>query len=133
MRELVAAFESATITPTQFPHAAHLAVALSYLAEMPLREATARMRASLLRFTAHHKVNVYHETLTTFWMRLLAHATAAEYANMPLWRRINWIVARWGTSAAIEAHYSPELIQSAVARTQWIAPDRLPIPFETDD
>ena len=129
VRDLVTAFESSTITPSQFPHTAHLAVALSYLEEMPLAEATARMRTSLLRFTAHHGVNVYHETLTTFWMRLLAHVVASDYGELPLWQRVNLIVDRWGTAAPIEAHYSSELIRSAAARREWVAPDRLPIPF----
>jgi hypothetical protein len=118
-----------TITPSQFPHAAHLAVALSYLEEMPLEEATARMRTSLLRFTAHHGVNVYHETLTMFWMRLLAHVYSSHYSDLPLWHRVNLIVDRWGTAAPIEAHYSSGLIGSAAARREWVAPDRLPIPF----
>ncbi|MEP6686395.1 MAG: hypothetical protein ABJB22_06420 [Verrucomicrobiota bacterium] len=87
------------------------------------------MRTSLLRFTAHHGVNVYHETLTTFWMRLLAHVVSSDYGDLPLWRRINLIVNRWGTVAPIEAHYSSEVIRSAVARREWVAPDRLPIPF----
>jgi hypothetical protein len=129
VRDLVTAFESSTIAPSQFPHAAHLAVALSYLGNMPLAEATARMRTSLLRFTAHHGVNVYHETLTTFWMRLLAHIVSNHYSDLPLWRRINLIVDRWGTVAPIEAHYSSGLIRSAAARREWVAPDLLPIPF----
>jgi len=104
-------------------------VALSYLAEMPLAEATARMRTSLLRFTSNHGVNVYHATLTTFWMRLLAHIVSSSYRDLPLWRRVNLIVDRWGTAAPIEAHYSSELIRSAAARREWVAPDRLPIPF----
>ena len=106
-----------------------MAVALSYLAEHPLGEARERMRETLLRFTAHHHVDVYHETLTTFWMRLLDHLATNHYHNVPLWRRINLIVARWGSSAPVEAHYSREIIKSKMARENWIAPDRLPLPF----
>lgn len=126
---LVAAFESAAIPPTQFTHAAHMAVALSYLAKHPLEEARERMRETLLRFTAHHHVDVYHETLTTFWMRLLDHLANNHYHDVPLWRRINLIVARWGSSAPVEAHYSQAIIKSKMARENWIAPDRLPLPF----
>jgi hypothetical protein len=86
------------------------------------------MRSALLRFTAHHGVNVYHETLTRFWMQLLAHIFSSHYRDLPLWRRINLIVDRWGTVAAIEAHYSKELLRSTAARQQWVAPDRLPMP-----
>ena len=44
VRELVRAFEEATILPSQFHHCAHIAVALTYLAEAPLDDATVRMR-----------------------------------------------------------------------------------------
>ena len=130
VRELVAAFEAAEIAPSQFTHAAHMATALWYLADSPaLGVASERMRAALLRFTAHHGVNVYHETLTTFWMRLLDHLAANQYRDLPLWRRINLIVTRWGGSGAVETHYSPELIHSRLAREQWVPPDRLALSF----
>jgi hypothetical protein len=129
VRELVEAFEAGTIAPSQFNHAAHIATALSYLALLPLAEATARMRSSLLRFTAQHGINVYHETITTFWMRLLDHLAVNGYRDVPLWRRINLIVERWGNVGAIEAHYSRGLIISKLAREQWVPPDRLPLPF----
>jgi hypothetical protein len=40
VRELVRAFEEATIPPSQFHHCAHIAVALTYLSEQPLDDAT---------------------------------------------------------------------------------------------
>ena len=127
---LVHAFETATIPPSQFTHAAHIAVALSYLDKWPLAAALARMREKLFQFTAHnHLVDLYHETLTTFWMRLLDHVAQNHYQEVPLWRRINLIVARWGTAAPVQAHYSRELIKSKVARAEWVPPDRLPLPF----
>lgn len=128
---LVHAFETATIPPSQFTHAAHMAVALSYLDKWPLAAALARMREKLFQFTAHnHLVDLYHETLTTFWMRLLDHVAQNHYQQVPLWRRINLIVARWGTAAPVQAHYSHELIKSKVARAEWVPPDRLPLPFD---
>jgi hypothetical protein len=127
---LVEAFETATIPPSQFTHYAHIAVALSYLDRLPLETALTRMREKLSQFTAHnHLVDLYHETLTTFWMRLLDHVSHNHYQGEPLWRRINLIVARWGNAGPVEAHYSRELIKSKAARQEWIAPDRLPIPF----
>ena len=130
VQALVAAFEEATIPASEFTHVAHIAVALSYLNDMPLGEALVRMREKIRAFADHHGAgNLYHETLTTFWMRLLAHVVSSDYRNLPLWRRINLIVDRWGTAAPIEAHYSSELIRSAAARREWVAPDRIPTPF----
>lgn len=127
---LVQAFETATIPPSQFTHIAHMAVALSYLDRLPLSAALTRMREKLFQFTAHnHLVDLYHETLTIFWMRLLDHVAQNHYREVPLWRRINLIVARWGTGAPVEAHYSREVIKSKMAREAWTPPDRLPLPF----
>jgi hypothetical protein len=176
---LVDAFETATIPSSEFTHAAHIAVALSYLAEMPADQALERMRGKIRAFAAHHHVeNLYHETLTVFWIRLLDHVTRtydiAESgeagqllqqeipqqqedtnrrswatqsidaiggpsgtkrailtyaANLPLWQRINLIVARWGNRLPVAAHYTPELIASSAARENWVPPDRLPLPF----
>jgi hypothetical protein len=140
---LVDAFENATIPASEFTHVAHIAVAVSYLAELAPEEALQRMREKIRAFAAHHGVDrLYHETLTTFWMRLLDHVVAhyevdrsrrssprRPKADLPLWRRINLIVARWGTRAPVDAHYTRELIASKAAREEWIPPDRLPLPF----
>ena len=129
VRELIDAFESGTIAPSQFDHAAHMATALSYLAVHSYVDAKARMRAALLQFTARHGIDVYHETITTFWMRLLHHLASGPYRDVPLWSRINLIVKRWEHAGAVETHYSPELIRSKGARQNWVLPDRLPLNF----
>jgi hypothetical protein len=127
---LVEAFEAATIPAAEFTHVAHIAVALSYLKDMPPAAALERMRTKIRDFAVHHGVgDLYHETLTTFWMRLLDHVGHTYDVDLPLWQRINSIVARWGTSAPVKAHYSRELITSKAARSEWKAPDLLPLPF----
>ncbi len=129
VERLVFGFESATISPSHFDHSAHLATALYYLEEGSFAQALDRMRSALRRFTAHHGVDVYHETITTFWVRLLHHLTENEYRAVPLWRRINLITTRWGGAEPLEAHYSRELLRSQRARQEWVEPDLLPMPF----
>ena len=129
VHHLVAAFETGGITPSEFHHGAHIALALAYLSESSLTEATTRMRSSLRSFTRSHGLDVYHETITTFWMRLLDHLASTHYANVALFRRINLIFARWGNAGPVEAHYSRELVSSRRAREEWVPPDRLPLPF----
>lgn len=127
---LVSAFENATIPASEFTHAAHIAVALSYLDTFSPEQALERMREKIRAFAARHGVtNLYHETLTTFWMRLLEHMAGASDVDLPLWRRINLIVEDWTKRRPVEAHYSRELITSQTARDKWVPPDRLPIPF----
>src|SRR5438094_1231271 len=127
---LASAFENATIPASEFTHAAHIAVALSYLDSFPPEQTLERMREKIRAFAAHHGVgNLYHETLTTFWMRLLEHVANTSEVDLPLWRRINLIVEDWTKRRPVEAHYSRELIRSQAARDKWVPPDRLPIPF----
>src|SRR5437870_5327887 len=52
-------------------------------------------------------------------MRLLDHVARVQYVDVPLWRRINLIVARWRTPISVERHYSPP-IASKNARKEWI-------------
>ena len=128
--ELVAGFEQAAIPASDFTHRAHIAVALSYMDEMPADKALVRMRQNIRRFARHHGADqLYHETLTVFWMRLLRHLNSVYKVDLPLWQRINLITQRWGTRLPVEAHYSRELINSTAARESWIPPDRLPLPF----
>lgn len=129
VRALVRAFEEASILPSHFRHSAHIAVALSYLETSRLEQALPRMRNALGRFSRAHNVNVYHETVTQFWMKLLDHLATTHYRALPLWRRINLITQRWIAADPITAHYSGEVIRSRAAREAWVAPDRLPLPF----
>lgn len=129
VHELVDAFEAGTIAPSQFNHAAHMATALNYLAAHSFFDAKERMRTALLQFTARHGIDVYHETITTFWMRLLDYLAQGPYRDVPLWSRINLIVKRWEHAGVLEAHYSRELIRSKAARQNWVLPDRLPLKF----
>jgi hypothetical protein len=127
---LVQGFESGSLLPSEFSHHAHMAVALSYASRMPEEVALGRMRAGVRKFAAAHgKSQLYHETLTVFWMRLLSHLSRIYRVDLPLWTRINLIIDRWGTRLPVEAHYSPELIRSDAARSGWIPPDRLPLSF----
>ncbi len=91
------------------------------------------MRGKIRAFAAHHGLsNLYHETLTTFWMRLLDHikqTSAGAKPDLPLWQRINLIVEDWTKRRPVETHYSSEVIKSETARNKWVPPDRSPTPF----
>lgn len=66
---LVDRLERCLLGKTEFHHRDHLAVAVAYLYMSDLETAFARMRSTLIRFSTHHNVpQLYHETLTRFWM-----------------------------------------------------------------
>jgi N-formylglutamate deformylase len=72
--DLLHAFETATIPSTAFHHRDHLRVAWLYIRRDGPERGTDAMRAALVRFAAAHGVpHAYHETLTRFWTRLVAH------------------------------------------------------------
>ncbi len=129
VRELVAALETCELPLHEFKHCAHIAVALAYLADTPLEQATERMRLSLRRMLENNGIAGFHETMTVFWMKLLDHLAATRYASLSLCERVNAIVESHGTRWPVEAHYSNAVVASQQAREHWVAPDLLPIPF----
>src|SRR5262245_2662018 len=74
IEELVRAFEAGSLPPSQFNHHAHLTVGLWYLSRLPFGEAAATMRRKIQHYAAAHQHGqLYHETITMFWLRLLRH------------------------------------------------------------
>jgi hypothetical protein len=129
--EVVRLFESCELPPTAFGHREHLIVALCYLLRMSDAEALERLRARLGKYVRAHGINpnLYHETLTVFWLkrvrafitRACTGRTQAEMANL--------LAAECGDSRLIFSYYSKELIDSEAARREWTEPDLKPLDF----
>ena len=131
--QLVQAVEDCTLAPAEFTHQAHMTVAIWYLARMPLAEATAAMRATIQRFAAHHgKHQLYHETITVFWMQLLHHYADSAAPQLPLADLAQRAIADLSGMQPLLRHYSRECLFSEQARRAWVAPDRLALPFIID-
>lgn len=131
---LVSAFERGEAPEGGFSHQAHLAVALTYLDRYGIEGATERMREGLLNFlmrafgdrtAAEVK---YRETVTVFWLRLLAAELASTDAARPLVERVNPLLARYRDAATIHAYYTRERLESDEARRRYLEPDRKPLP-----
>ena len=131
---LVAAFERGDAPSGGFTHQAHLAVALTYLDRHGLEGATERMRSGLLSFlqrafgdrtAAEVK---YRETVTVFWLRLLAAELASTDASRPLHERVNPLLARYRDAATIRDYYTQQRLESDEARQRFVEPDRKPLP-----
>src|SRR5437868_13672458 len=76
--ELTRALERGEIASESFHHVSHLHVAWGYLAEsLSVQQAATKMRDTLRRFAAAAgKPQKYHETITLFWVDLLAYAAS---------------------------------------------------------
>jgi hypothetical protein len=127
-RAFRAAFEDCTFPPAAFDHRAHVLLAYTYLADHDVETAVERMRATLVRFLAHHGIPAekYHETLTRAWILAVRHfmnkgpsRSGGEFieANPALL-----------DSRIMLTHYSAQLLFSPEARAAFVQPDLDPIP-----
>jgi hypothetical protein len=126
--ELTHALERGEIANEDFHHASHLHVAWVYLDESSsVPQAANKMRNTLRRFaTAAGKPEKYHETITLFWVHLLAHAARRGerleeivHANPQLLEK-NFPLT----------YYSAERLFSDEARTSWVEPDLKPLSID---
>lgn len=128
--EIMRRFESCEYAPDDFGHKLHLTVALVYLLDSNYAGALERMRRSLRRFVAHHKLSgVYHETLTVFWVRrVLAFVEQSDRARglATLANELNHACA---DSRLVFDYYTKERIDSDKARAHWLDSDLRPLDF----
>ena len=127
--QLVRDFEAGTLAPDQFNHHAHMTVALWYLSQMPFAKAMATMRTNIQHFAArHHQSQLYHETITGFWMRLLRHILDSADPSEPFADVVYRVITTFGTMDVFFRHYSKERAFSPEARQRWVNPDLIPLP-----
>ncbi len=122
---VVSNFESCLTAPTEFHHREHLIVAMCYLLEEAEEsKALERMRASLLRFLAHHRLQgVYHETITLFWLKRVHHFLRNTDIQRPLPLMVNDLIETCADPKLIYAYFSQELLSTAEAKQRWVMPD----------
>src|SRR5262245_48961518 len=107
--EFLEAFHSCRLE--KFRHADHLRLAWIHLHRQPFEEALQQVRAGVQKFAAHNNVpQLYHETITVAWMRLLAlhhEASFEEFLTINEPRLGKELLFRF---------WSPELLDSTQAR-----------------
>jgi hypothetical protein len=128
--ELTRALEHGEIVNERFHHLSHLHVAWVYLSESScVEEAAAKMRNTLQKFAASAgKSEKYHETITLFWVHLLA-GTRAVGSRESL-QQIVQANPRLLEKNFPLAYYSPERLFSDKARSSWVEPDLKPLPID---
>jgi hypothetical protein len=116
-------FENCLYAKDEFPHFRHLAVAAWYLSHMTAQESLDRMRRGLLRFTRHHGVNAYHETITQFWLRVTERFLQDRPRAEPLCDSLNALIHQFARKDVLFEYYSRDRVLSDDARDRWVAPD----------
>src|SRR2546427_6837500 len=80
--EFLAAFHDCRLKNSEFRHADHLRLAWLHLHREPLEIALANVRAGIQKFAQkHNAAGLYHETITTAWVRLLSSHREPEFAE----------------------------------------------------
>lgn len=134
LNDLVTTFEGGGTPEGGFSHQAHLAIALAYLARHGLDDAVSRMRAGLLTYLERNLGDAtaarvkYKETVTVFWLRLLAAELASTDPALPLHERVNPLLARFRDASIIRSYYSPDRLDSDEARDRFLEPDLRRLP-----
>jgi hypothetical protein len=116
-------FENCEFQNSEFSHAFHLTVAAWYLSHYSPEESLDRMRAALLRFTQHHGVKGYHETITRFWLLLTADFLNPAPASSSFTDRVNQLLQRFGRKDLLFDYYTRDRVMCDEARSGWVEPD----------
>ncbi|MBC8031126.1 MAG: hypothetical protein H7Z16_13510 [Pyrinomonadaceae bacterium] len=122
---VVKGFESCTTAKEEFKHRNHLTVAVWYLSHSTPEEALHKMRSGLFRFLDHHGVGraKYHETLTTFWIKLVQNALDQMDAQTSLVEIANAVLERLADPAVVFQYFSEGCLNSETAKKNWVEPD----------
>jgi hypothetical protein len=121
--EFLREFHACILPPSCFHHADHLRLAWLHIHHEPLEIAIENVRSGIQAYAKHlGKPELYHETLTIAWLRLIAshsEPTFDEFLKLNEHRLNGELLHRF---------WSPERLQSEMARREWLAPDRGPLP-----
>jgi hypothetical protein len=95
IERVVRGFETCETDKDEFKHRDHVTVAVWYLQSMDREAAVERMRTGLLRFLAHHGVAAekYSETVTVYWIELIAEKLGELRPDTSLLRKCNYILS----------------------------------------
>jgi hypothetical protein len=108
-------------------HKAHLRFAWAVLDEAPDVDDAARVVSLTIRHVAELAGNPgkYHETVTIFWIRLIAHLRETN----PDLENVEQLLERYPAAkdpGLAGRHWSD--LDNPEARTTWVEPDLIPLP-----
>ncbi|KAF7732356.1 hypothetical protein EC973_005252 [Apophysomyces ossiformis] len=123
------AFEDNTLDTRRWMHRAHVRMAWNYLRDLGKENAAPTIKKTI---RAHFEKNaskkqMYHETITSFYIHLIDLAIQAEGDEDDFFTFIHHFPAL-GNPRTIDTYYSPALLKSAEARHRFVPPDLKPLP-----
>ena len=133
VRALLRAFHDGTLPRSAWNHRAHMTVALSFGRALPPAAAMAAMRAGIQKFNRAAGIvstadSGYHETITVFYMHIIALHVQSDVWPESLAADTNALVVTWGRSDLPLTYWSRERLFSRDARARWLPPDVQALP-----
>jgi hypothetical protein len=126
--QFLQAFESGSLPNAAFHHLDHLRMAWLYVRRDGAELGEAEVLTHLKHFaTVKGALPIFNETLTRFWVRLVAHVAD----HNPDANSFDALVTCWPRlrdQSLPYYHYQRETLQSPAARNSWVPPDVLPLP-----
>lgn len=127
--EFLRAFFAADLANSDFHHRDHLRLAWLLVRSDGLAEAEVRVSRGIQHFAAvHGHASRYHDTMTRFWVRLVAHAVAAR-KDIDDFDAFLAAYPMLLNSGLPFKHWSRATMLGPDARAEWREPDLAPLPF----
>jgi hypothetical protein len=122
----LAAFRDTTLPTSAFHHRDHVRMAWLYVREHGAVDAARAFAADLQRFAVAKGVpGLYHATITGAYIALIAERSAtAPQATWDTFAAAHPDLLQW-KPGVLDRYYSPERLGSALARAQFLMPDRV--------
>jgi hypothetical protein len=130
-------FAAGTFPIARWNHAAHVTMAGCYLQLFPRPEATRRIRDGIRHYnecqgTKNTPDSGYHETLTLFWIAMVAHVLEQCDPALTRLQKARAVVETFAARRDLfREYYSFDVVRSREARRDWIPPDVKPLPAAT--
>jgi hypothetical protein len=126
-------FEEGTLPKTEWTHGAHVATAACYLHGSSYEAVLPLMRQRIRAYNEavggqNTPTAGYHETLTRFWLLVIAALLHECQPETPL-AAAQLAVATYGEERALHSrYYSWDVVRDSAARLGWREPDLIPPP-----
>src|SRR5262249_45692998 len=124
----IAGFEDGTFPIAQWTHQAHVIMAAHYLTRHPVCEATRIIRARIPAYNVaqggkNTEDSGYHETLTIFWIWIVAGFLASLPEGTPRLAMIGAAAEHFGKQSGYHKRfYEHNVIGDTEARRDWVPP-----------
>jgi hypothetical protein len=125
--EFLDAFERCVLPVHRFGHRTHIRLAFLYISREGRDRGGRRMRIGIRRYAASiGRPGLYNETLTAFWIDTVADAVA-RHRPLPDHRALLRCAPHLADRGLQYRHWSPEILNSDVARQRYVLPDLAPV------